>query len=176
MPRKLVDLSTEELVSLYEIFLGKDSTSVQSSISSDVGNKMMKNLNREGSRKEIVDRYGFDVKFAAHAVRLALEVEQILAEGDLDLRRHSAQLRAIRNGEWPLEQIEHFLSEKEAALEKVYHESTVLPYGPREDEIKQLLMDCLEHHYGSLSACIVTEDRAVAALRKIAEIAQEGLS
>jgi predicted nucleotidyltransferase len=37
----------------------------------------------EGKRQELVDTYGYDTKFAYHVVRLLLEAEQILAEGDI---------------------------------------------------------------------------------------------
>jgi hypothetical protein len=39
------------------------------------------------------------VKFAYHVIRLLGEAEQILLEGDIDLRRNSAQLKAIRRGD-----------------------------------------------------------------------------
>ena len=41
--------------------------------------------NPEGKRKELVDKYGYDIKFAYHVVRLLNEVEQILTEHNLDL-------------------------------------------------------------------------------------------
>ena len=47
--------------------------------------KKMNDKQPEGKRKEIVDRYGFDVKFAYHIIRLMDEAEQILLDGDLDL-------------------------------------------------------------------------------------------
>jgi hypothetical protein len=116
-----------------------------------------------------------DVKFAYHVIRLMLEVEQIMTEGDLDLQRGREQLKSIRRGEWTIDKIEEWAAAKEKDLEAVYHSCKKIPHGPREAEIKQLLLECLEHHYGSLDACVITEDKAVASLRRIAEIAQEGL-
>jgi len=136
----------------------------------------MKSKNPTGKRKATVEKYGFDVKFAYHVVRLMLEVEQIMLEGDLDLQRGREQLKSIRRGDWSVEEIEKWAASKEKDLEKVYAESKVIPHGPREDEIKQLLLDCLENHYGSLDACVVTEDKLAVALRQISEIAQKGLS
>jgi len=136
----------------------------------------MRSKNPEGKRKETVEKYGFDVKFAYHVVRLMLEVEQIMLEGDLDLQRGREQLKSIRRGEWTMDQIEEWAAAKEKDLESAYHSCKKIPHGPREAEIKQLLLECLEHHYGSLDACVITEDKAVAALRRIAEMAQEGLS
>ncbi len=135
----------------------------------------MRSKNPEGKRIELVRRFGYDVKFAMNLVRLLLEIEQIMTEGDLDLQRHREQLKSIRRGEWTLEEVEKWASEKEAVLEKVYHECTILPYGPREEEIRQLLYDCLEHHYGSLDKCVVDEGRAVRMLRQIKDMAEKGL-
>lgn len=136
----------------------------------------MRSKTATGKRKELIERYGYDTKYAYHIARLLLEVEQIMLEGDLDLQRGREQLKSIRRGEWSVEEIEKWAASKEKDLEKIYAESTAIPHGPREDEIKQLLLDCLEHHYGSLDACVVTEDKLAVALRQIAEIAQKGLS
>lgn len=126
----------------------------------------MASTERSGKRKELYDRYGFDVKFAAHTVRLLYEAEMILGEGDLDLRRHCEHLKAIRRGEIPEAEIRRWAADKERDLEALYGKST-LPWGPDEPAIKQLLLDCLEHHYGSLTGCVVVPD---AAQRTLAEI------
>jgi len=124
-----------------------------------------------GSRRAaLVEEHGFDTKFACHLVRLIYEVEQILTTGDLDLRRNSEELKSIRRGEWTAKKIKAFFAEKEKALETIYEECTILPWGPREDEIKQLLLDCLEEHWGSIEGCVVTDMTPVLALREIAEV------
>jgi predicted nucleotidyltransferase len=123
----------------------------------------------EGKRKEIREQFGFDVKFAYHVVRLLDEAEQILVHGDIDLMQNREQLKAIRRGDVPEEEIRKWAADKEKQLEELYHKST-LQYSPDEAKIKQLLMDCLEHHYGSLAACVVVPDRAQQTLRDISEI------
>jgi len=100
-----------------------------------------------------VEAHGYDTKFAYHVVRLLNEVEQIMVEHDLDITRDREQLKAIRRGEWSLEYLHEWFEAKEKALEGVYASST-LRYGPDEKAIKQLLLDCLEHHYGSLSGAV----------------------
>lgn len=134
----------------------------------------MKSQSREGNRKEIVEKFGFDVKFAYHVIRLIDEVEQILTLGDLDLTRAREHMKAVRKGEVPLEEIVKWFNDKERQLENVYHEST-LPAKPRENEIKQLLLDCLEQHYGSLDGAIVRSGAAVAVLRQVEELARDYL-
>jgi len=101
-------------------------------------------------RAETIEKYGYDVKFAYHLVRLLNEVEQILVEHDLDLERNREQLKAIRRGEWKLEEIENYFHDKEHALEATYSSST-LQHSPDENKIKNLLLECLEMHYGNLN-------------------------
>ncbi len=105
---------------------------------------------RDNPRRQAdIDTYGYDLKFGYHLVRLMLEVEQILIEGNLDLDRHSDQLRAIRRGEWELDRVKQFFADKERQLEQAYHDSQ-LPHSPQEEAIKTLLLNCLEQHYGVL--------------------------
>jgi len=122
-----------------------------------------------GKRIELRDEFGYDVKFAYHTVRLLGECEQILMDGTIDLRRDREHLKAIRRGELSENDIFQWASEKEKFLEGLYH-SSKLPNHPDVATIRQLLLDCLEHHYGSLGACIVQVDPAVVALRDIRDI------
>lgn len=116
----------------------------------------MESKDPTGKRKEIRKQFGFDVKFAYHVVRLLDECEQILTLGDLDLRRAREHMKAIRKGEVPKEDIKRWFSDKEKQLEELYNrEDSPVPYSPDEPKIKQLLLDCLEHHYGNLAGCVV---------------------
>ena len=119
----------------------------------------------------MVETFGYDVKFAYHVVRLLNEVEQILAEQDLDLQRNREQLKAIRRGEWVIEQVEQYFASKERELETLYT-SCKLPARPDEEKLKSLLLNCLEQHYGSLDGCVAREDEAIEALRKIDAVLQ----
>lgn len=131
--------------------------------------KMQSKTFENSKRKEEVEKHGFCVKYASHLVRLLNQIEQILTEEDLDLQRHREQLKSIRRGEWTIQQIEDYFTTKDKILENLYNESS-LPYSPREKEIKQLLLDCLEHHYGSLDKAVVIEDKHTKALRDIKKI------
>ena len=86
-----------------------------------------------------------------HVVRLASQAEQILTEGDLDLQEKSRRehMKAIRRGESSLEDGAKWFGEKEKTLESLYRDST-LRHQPDREKIRQLLIDCLEHHYGSI--------------------------
>ena len=116
--------------------------------------------NPEGKRKDLVEKYGYDTKYAYHLVRLLSQCQQILEDCDLDLQEKGRRehMKAVRNGEMKYEDIVAWFNEKEKTLEKVYHESK-LRHSPNEEEIKQLLLDCLESHYGSLSKVIEMPDK-----------------
>lgn len=105
-------------------------------------------------RKESVKKYGYDVKFGYHVVRLALECEQILLTGDIDLQKDREVLKSIRNGEWTLEKLEEWFGEAEKRLHDLTLKSK-LPVKPDMDALRVLLMDCLESHYGTISKMVV---------------------
>lgn len=134
----------------------------------------MKTKKPIGTRVDTVEEFGFDVKFAYHVVRLLDEVEQILTTGDLDLEKNNEQLKAIRRGDWTIEQVQDHFATKEKMLEKVYADST-LPWKADEDAIKALLLKCLEHHYGSIDDIIPKEAGAISALRDIQAILDRSL-
>ncbi len=127
---------------------------------------------KQGKRAELILKHGFDSKFLAHTVRLALEAEQILSEGDLDLTRNAELLKAIRNGEWSEERIRQWFSDKELYLEKLYQDSS-LPFSTDMDAIRNLLRECLEMHYGSLDKVLKVEGENEKILRQIRELANK---
>ena len=104
--------------------------------------------------RERVERYGYDIKGAYHVVRLMLEAEQLLLEGDLDLERHVDILTEVRAGEWTRARVEAFDIEMMGRLETA-SEASALPDEPDRAAIKSLLLDCLEEHYGTISDAII---------------------
>lgn len=121
--------------------------------------KIKKGANRSNpKRQESIDKYGYDVKFAYHVVRLMNEVEQILERQTLDLEEDREQLKSIRKGEWTLEHLTEYFENKEAVLERAQEKST-LRHEPDEKAIKQVLMECLEMHYGSLANVVENPDK-----------------
>lgn len=140
----------------------------------------------QGKRKALIEKYGYDVKFAYHLVRLLLQCEQALTTGDMDLERDAQKYCAIRRGEYTLEELRKWYDQMDLALHTRFNpkdgrvaETCAVPYAPDEERIKELLLNCLEEHYGSLSAAIVLEDevskklgafdRAYSELRKAIE-------
>ena len=136
----------------------------------------LKKLNAKQSsdnpkRQATIDAHGYDTKHGSHVVRLCLQAQQILLEGDLDLERNSEILKSVRRGEWSLERLQTWFAEKEMQLEKAYSE-TSLPRSPDEGTIKELLLNCLETHYGSLDKAVTRQtdiDKVLAEMRQVIE-------
>ena len=174
-PRRCVLSSTQvgELIrEKRQIFLHKGAWHKFKGYAYSQLNKINTKVPEEDSKRyESFQKHGYDLKFAYHVVRLLLEVEMILGEQDLDLERHREQLKGIRRGEWTKEQLTQWAADKEKALEALYSSST-LPYGPREPEIRTLLLNCLESHYGDLSAAITRVGEPERLLKQIASLVQ----
>lgn len=72
-------------------------------------------------RQELVEKYGYDTKFAMHAVRLLTSVIEILETHDYQTYRQNREwLLEIRNGKYTLEEIFEILDELEARVEELY--------------------------------------------------------
>lgn len=120
-------------------------------------------------RQSSIEEHGYDVKFGYHVIRLLLECEQILMEHDLDIERNAEILKAVRRGEWSEEKLRGWFDSKEKHLEELYTKST-LRHSPDEEAIKDILMNCLEQHYGSLDTVVKREvpvDRMISELRSV---------
>ena len=124
---------------------------------------------RIGNRLELIEKYGYDVKSASHVVRLALFGEQLLKTGDLDMLAHSERLKAIRRGDVKEQEIRDWFSSQELYLKTLYQESK-LPYSVDQKKINQLLLKCIEIHYGSLEKAVVDLDKESIALQEIRTI------
>lgn len=120
-------------------------------------------------RKELIEKYGFDTKFAYHIVRLIDYAEQIMREGTIDMQRNKELWKYIREGGWTLEQIETHFYSKEKELEALYH-TCKLPKHMREDDVKPLLLECLEEHYGSLDKYVRPVDKTSKLVAEISEV------
>jgi predicted nucleotidyltransferase len=119
-------------------------------------------------RAQLREKYGIDTKFAYHTVRLLNEAEQLLLEGDLDIQRNREMLKSIRRGEWTMEQMLDYFEKKRLDLETARTRSP-LPAAADEPAIRDILLRCLEAHYGSLAGCVTVPGRAEELLRQIRE-------
>lgn len=120
-------------------------------------------------RYDDIMKNGYDTKFAYHVVRLLNEIEQIMTVGDLDLEQNREQLKSIRRGEWYMDQVIQYAGDKEKDLESLYLTSE-LRYGPDREAVKQILVDCLEMHFGDISSVVYQESKSDAAIAQIKRI------
>jgi len=110
------------------------------------------------------------VNYIKYLIKTHDECEQILRYGDLDLQRNKEHLKAIRRGEVSEKDIRKWASDKEKQLEMLYNsDKCSIPYSPDENKIKNLLLACLEHHYGNLSNVVVVPSKFEIILKEIIE-------
>jgi predicted nucleotidyltransferase len=136
--------------------------------------KMKIKTPEEGSvRYDDVKKHSYSTKFAYHIVRLLSQVEQILTEGTLVLNEKGRreQMKAIRNGEWSMDDVIKWFSSKELELEKIYNNCNILPYNYKENlpKIKELLITCLEMWYEDTRTKIIDKNINIAE-KKLEEI------
>ena len=134
--------------------------------------RVLKQCGQISKRRDSIKEHGYDVKFAYHIVRLLGECEQILTTGDLNLQRDKEVLKSIRRGEWSIEKVTNYFDLKEGLLEDLYKTST-LRYSPDTEAIKNLLLQCLEEHYGDLSTAVQKMGVSDKALQEIVAVMQK---
>lgn len=130
---------------------------------------------KPGSKRDLLKKqYGFDTKFAYHIVRLLSECEQILVEGDLvlDEKDRREHMKAIRAGLVTEDEIGKWFDDKQRHLENIYQNSKLPEAGSSEAAIKNLLLDCLEMHFGNLNSVVVRKDRADVTIGEILKVLQ----
>jgi hypothetical protein len=98
-------------------------------------------------RKELVEKFGYDTKNAAHLVRLLRMGIEFLNEGRLYVERPDApQLLEIKRGEWTLEQVKAEADRLFKRAEEAY-DRTSLPNHPATEEVEKLCVDILKEHF-----------------------------
>ena len=117
---------------------------------------------RSGGRPHLVEKYGFDTKYASHIVRLSLQCEQFMTSGTVNLEANSEILKAIRAGEWTLQRCIDFRLSKEKEMLELYNsDKCPLPYSPEFTKLNDLLKKCLELQYGSMQKYEVSDEERV---------------
>lgn len=99
----------------------------------------------EGSkRKELVDEYGYDTKYACHLIRLLYECLEILVEKKVTYPLvHAKELLKIRNGEYDLDYIFSEAHRLEELVDEAYVGSD-LQHSSNNVEIEKLQMNILK--------------------------------
>lgn len=93
-------------------------------------------------RQDLIDKYGYDVKFYMHAVRLLTSAIEILKTGDFKTyRTNREELLAIRKGRDTLDQAVAYIQDLDKELEELYKTSDTIPNRPDYNKINKWLID-----------------------------------
>lgn len=95
------------------------------------------------TRKELIDLYGFDNKYAMQAVRLGLQGIEYMNTGKLVLPMsvaNASELRSIRRGEMTFTEVIEWVDNLEEDLKQAIDNSQ-LPKAPNYDKVNQWLVD-----------------------------------
>jgi predicted nucleotidyltransferase len=105
--------------------------------------------NRVPNRPELIERYGWDVKYGSHAARLAFQASEILRSGHLTLPMSEHERRLvleIKRGEYSRENVSQFVIEMEAEI-RAGMASSPLPDEPNWATIERFSIDAHEQHW-----------------------------
>jgi len=150
-----------------QLFLSKNMYAKYKGYAYGQRSKIATNVNSTNAKRaDDIEKYGYSTKFAYHLIRLMNEIEQILVEHELDLQKNNEQLKSIRRGEWTMERIDEYFQSKEKILEETYAKST-LRQVPDQAAIKEVLMQCLEQHYGDISTAVTRNPEIDVVIRDI---------
>ncbi len=109
--------------------------------------KRMEHYKFEGymgdKRKQLIEKFGYDTKNAAHLIRLLRMGIEFLSEGKLYVEREDAcQLISIKKGEWTLEKIKNEADYLFKQGQQAYMK-TKLPNEPNYEAAEKLLINCI---------------------------------
>jgi predicted nucleotidyltransferase len=103
-------------------------------------------------RQELIDKYGYDTKYAGHVVRLALQGIELMETGELSLpmrQEHREEIVAIRTGRYSYEDTVLRTSDLETVL-RVAIAKTSLPAKSDAAKIDEFLRDAYLRAWGAL--------------------------
>jgi predicted nucleotidyltransferase len=109
---------------------------------------------RNVTRPELVDAYGYDTKYASHIIRLGLQGEEILMHGRITLPMPEEQRElvvTIRNGGYTLAQVSEKIIEVENRIIAAY-EKTALPDKPNMKAVQKWMVDIYLGKWAVLAA------------------------
>jgi len=105
--------------------------------------RKLQSQNRTGKRKEIVEKYTYDVKFAMHAYRLGCQAATAMATGRVEPTLEDDELtmaNRIRTGEFSLEECLDILQKVDDKMYEEYKKSTIINE-PDYDLVNSFLTD-----------------------------------
>ncbi len=110
-------------------------------------------------RRELVQKYGYDTKNAAHLIRLLRMGIELLTEGELHVFRHDAEeIKTIKQGGWKLEDVKKEAERLFNVMQEAYIRSS-LPAKPDEAKAERMMMEIIEESWRK-QALTWVDDRA----------------
>ena len=137
----------KRLLEAYPLFLSRKAYDTFKGYAYSQRKKLEVKKEHMTGRRELTDKFGYDVKFASHLIRLLLECLQILVEGDilLPLPRNNL-IRDIKLGKYSLDWVFKKAEEIESLVDLAYVKSD-LRYSADIGGINKLQMELLEDYW-----------------------------
>jgi len=104
---------------------------------------------RNITRPELVDKYGYDTKYAGHVVRLGLQGEELLQTGRISLPMRDADRQLVlkvRTGGFSLAEASTQIIDAERRLDAAYAAST-LPDRPNSELVERWMLKTYLQHW-----------------------------
>jgi predicted nucleotidyltransferase len=138
-----------ELLANKELFLSKKAYHTFKGYAYAQRKKLEVKIGNLTGRTELVDKYGYDTKFASHLIRLLLECHQILVEKTITFPLPQNNLvRDIKLGKYSLEWILKKAEDLERLIDLAYTTSD-LQYSADIEKINKLQIYLLETYWGT---------------------------
>ncbi len=137
------------LIGAYKLFVSKKSYHTFKGYAYSQRKKLEVKKENMTGRTELTDKFGYDVKFASHLIRMLLEGQQILSEGKLTLPLPQNNLVSdIKLGKYDLEWVLNKASELEKLVDLAYANSK-LQHTADLKAINELQIDLLTKYWGN---------------------------
>ena len=99
-------------------------------------------LSKATNRKNLLQKYGYDTKFASHLVRLMLEGKELLSTGRLEFPlKYADKILEVKQGKWKMEDVLEYAQQVE---DEVQNWETDLPKNSQYDKIQSVVKDILK--------------------------------
>ena len=103
-------------------------------------------------RRELYAKYGYDVKYASHAVRLMYQLSDLMIHGEIILPYQEAQteiLKAIKAGEWTLAEFDEYYPKLKDSTQMAVDYNDTMPNKVDFAKLAELMEQFyLETYYG----------------------------
>lgn len=106
---------------------------------------------RNVTRPELVDKYGYDTKYAGHVVRLGVQGCELLMTGRINLPMAPTMRQLVvdvRTGKFTLAQVSQYIIDAEQGLDLAYAQSS-LPERPDTERVQAWMLDTYLAHWTS---------------------------